>query len=144
MVDPMAQLADVPVAEVLTGTLRIVHASMSMRAAAETMAEDGIGLLVVANPDGRLAGVVSERDLVHVVAAAGDVDGDRVADRMADDVVTIDRDADVATAARTMARADIRHLVVVDSEGSPIGVVSVRDVLRSLVDGSAHTEQLPT
>lgn len=60
-------------ADLLTGSLRIVYPWLSLRSGAEAMTEDGIGLLVVGDRDGDLAGVVSERDLVAAVGDKSDL-----------------------------------------------------------------------
>lgn len=129
-----------PVRALLTGALRTVHPSLALRAAATVMAADGIGLLVVTNNEGGLAGVVSERDLVTSVGSGADIDSDRVDDIMAEDVVTIDADDPVSMAADRMVATDVRHLVVTDPDEGVIGVVSSRDVMRALVVMSASAE----
>ncbi len=121
-----------PVSDLLTGTVRTVHPSMSLRAAARAMAADGIGLLVVENSSGALAGVVSERDLVSALADDADLDGDRLDDVMAQDVVTVDATDTLAVATHRMVEADVRHLVVVDPTEGVVGVISARDVMRAL------------
>lgn len=133
MVSNAPRLSSLSVADLVTGSIRLVYGSLSLHRAAEAMAEDGIGLLVVENADGDLAGVVSERDLVGAVANGMDLDAERVGDLMADEVLTVELDDDVAQAARRMVDADVRHLVVVDDRHRPIGVVSARDVMRTAV-----------
>ncbi len=117
------------VADLVHGTLRVVHPSLTLRRAAEVLAADGIGLLVVENVEGDLAGVVSERDLVAAIAAGGDPGVDRVGDLMSDDVVCVDLDDDLATSVSRMVAAEVRHLVALDDSGTVAGVVSARDVL---------------
>jgi CBS domain-containing protein len=61
--------------------------------------------------------------------------GLRVRDLMSWDVVTVLPDTDAQTASDLMAEGELRHLVVVDSDGDLLGVVSHRDLLRrSLVE----------
>ena len=92
-----------------------VGSTARLREAADTMAADGLGLVVVADANGPL-GVLSER----------------VRDHCAEEIVSVDEDATVADAARMMADAQIRHLAVTRG-GTVVGIVSVRDVLRVLV-----------
>lgn len=127
-------IATMMVSDMLTGTVRTVHPTLNLRAAARAMAADGIGLLVVENAAGALAGVVSERDLVNALADDVDLDADRLQDVMAEDVVTIDANDTVADAAERMVAADVRHLVVVDPTEGVVGVISSRDVMRALAD----------
>lgn len=125
-----------PVSDILTGTVRTVHPALSLRAAARALTADGIGLLVIENSSGALAGVASERDLVHALGNDVDLDADRLHDVMAEDVVTINASDTVAHAADRMVDADVRHLVVVDPAEGVVGVVSSRDIMRAMVDRS--------
>lgn len=120
-----------PVRLLVSPAVATVGPTATLRTAADTMAEDGLGLLVVADADGP-SGVLSEPDLIVAIAEGLDLDEERVRDHCADDVVGVDEDATITEAARAMADAQIRHLTVT-REGAVVGVVSVRDVLRALV-----------
>ena len=126
--DPVRTLVGDPVAT--------IGPSATLREAAETLASDGVGLLVVVDTRGVL-GVLSERDIVNAVAEGADLDDERVRARLADDVVTIDEDASISDAAATMASAEIRHLGVT-RQGDIYGVVSVRDVVNVLLEGATE------
>jgi CBS domain-containing protein len=78
-------------------------------------------------------GVLSERDIVAAVAEDLVLEEERVKDHCNDDIVGVDFDASIEDAARGMSDAQIRHLAVT-RDGQLVGVVSVRDVLRVLVD----------
>jgi CBS domain-containing protein len=109
-----------------------VAPTATLREAAESMMANGLGLLVVVGTNGPV-GVLSERDIVAAVTEELDLAGERVRDHASDEIVSVEHDATVADAARAMADAQIRHLAVT-RDSAVIGVVSVRDVLRSLVD----------
>jgi len=98
--------------------------------AAKLLVQNNIGLLVVteAATDGRLVGVISERDIIRVVASGRGLEVP-VEDVCTKSVVTLHGKSDVAEAARAMNRHGIRHVVVVDDGGRPIGVVSMRDLV---------------
>jgi CBS domain-containing protein len=96
------------------------------------MIADGLGLLVVTDVNGP-TGVLSERDIVAAAAEGLDLELERVRDHGSNEIVSVDDQSTVADAARAMADAQIRHLAVTNG-GVVVGVVSVRDVLRSLVD----------
>lgn len=124
LTDPVSGLVGDPVAT--------IGPTATLRAAAEAMASDSVGLLVVVDTRGVL-GVISERDIVTAVADGADLDDERVRDRIVDDIVTIDEGASVADAAATMAAAEIRHLAV-SRRGDIYGVVSVRDIVNVLLE----------
>jgi CBS domain-containing protein len=121
-----------PIGELMAPTVATILPTATLRQAAEAMIADGLGLLVVADVNGP-TGVVSERDIVAAVSDDLDLELERVRDHGADEIVAVDEEATVADAARAMADAQIRHLAVTRA-GVVVGVVSVRDVLRSLVD----------
>lgn len=81
-----------------------------------------------------LLGLVTERDIRRSVAHGTDPESATVADIMGTDPDTFDPDLDVWDAASWIAESGYRHLPVVDDEGALLGVVSVRDLLKALVD----------
>jgi CBS domain-containing protein len=88
-----------------------------------------IGALPVIDGDGRLAGVISERDVVRALAASpGDVRALKVSELMTRDVVTCTRATTVKDAARLMDKRHIRHLPVMEG-GRVVDMVSQRDVV---------------
>ena len=109
-----------------------VPPSATLRDVAEVMAREEVGAVVVV-VDGRVAGVLSERDVVGAVANGDDVDDVRAEDVMAVDVVSASVEDTVAQAAAAMLAGNIRHLPVVDGD-AVAGVVSIRDVLVAHVD----------
>ncbi len=123
----MALTPDDPVERLLSGPAVSVQAEDSLLRVAETLVEDGIGVVVVRGPDGTI-GVVSERDLVDAVVEGLDLEADRAADVMSVDLVTVAADDPISVAASTMVTGAVRHLPVV-ADGVLVGVVSARDLL---------------
>lgn len=119
-----------PVGSLLSPAVATIEPTATLREAAEEMAADRLGLLVVTNSAG-MVGVISERDVVAALADGADLELERVRDHATDRVVTVDADLSVAEAARLMADAEIRHLAVM-RDGDVAGVVSVRDLLVAL------------
>lgn len=81
-----------------------------------------------------LLGLVTERDLRNAIAGGIDLHSTRVSEMMGVEPDTFDPDLDVWDAATWIAESGYRHLPVVDDEGQLLGVVSLRDLLKSLVD----------
>lgn len=119
------------VADLVAGAVSTIEPTATLREAAEQLAADGLGLLVVVGPRGP-RGVLSERDVVAALAEGGDPDVERVGDRASDQPVEVARTTGLHEAARAMLAAEVRHLVLTD-RGDPTGVVSVRDVLGALL-----------
>ena len=104
-----------------------VSSSDTVRAAAQLMAENDIGFVVVMDND-RLAGVLSERDCVRHVSKAGQSLETPVAQIMVRDVVSVGFQNTFAECLRLMHTHRIRHLPVM--QGSRVmAVISVRDLL---------------
>ena len=103
-----------------------------MLEAARAMEESDLGSLAVVEGM-ELLGLVTERDLRTAVATGADLDG-AVSTVMSDEPDTFDPDLDVWDAASWIAESGYRHLPVVEDDGSLLGVVSIRDLLKALVD----------
>src|SRR4030095_2920711 len=101
--------------------------------AAGMMADDGIGALPVCDADGRLSGVVTDRDLAVKVVAEGRDPGSVRLGELVDngEVVTIGADAPAEEPIRTMKDHAVRRLPVIDGQ-ELIGMVSQADVARSM------------
>lgn len=100
--------------------------------AATAMEGSDLGsLAVVEGMD--LLGLITERDIRRAVANGTDL-GTEVSRVMSDDPDTFDPDLDVWDAATWIAESGYRHLPVVDDDGALLGVVSIRDLLKALVD----------
>lgn len=104
----------------------------SIQEAALAMESSDLGSLAVV--EGReLIGLLTERDIRRAVAAGSEMTNS-VSSLMSTDLDTFDPDLDVWDAAAWISESGYRHLPVVDDLGELLGVVSVRDLLRALVD----------
>jgi CBS domain-containing protein len=80
-----------------------------------------------------LLGLVTERDIRRAVADGTDL-GTAVSVVMSDEPDIFDPDLDVWDAAAWIAESGYRHLPVVGDDGDLLGVVSIRDLLKALVE----------
>jgi len=113
-------------ADLMSSPVRTVEPSVTVAEAARVMTADRIGAVVVLD-DGRLAGILTERD---VLSAMADPDGpaQTVDQWMTADPVVVVSSTDPTDALRTMHERRFRHLPVVD-DGDLAGIVSLRDLL---------------
>jgi CBS domain-containing protein len=102
------------------------------------MAEQNIGFLVVVE-NGRMVGVLSEKDVVRSLAERGNLSV-KVSDICKRDIITLQEDATLEEAAEKMGKHGIRHVVVVNKSGELIGVVSVRDLIQELYASGSKTD----
>jgi CBS domain-containing protein len=102
--------------------------------AAKRMADEGVGALPVCNADGKLVGMVTDRDIVVKVLAEGKDPSSATAGELAGDqeeAVTIGADDPIDEALRTMADHKVRRLPVIDGT-EMVGIVAQADLARAL------------
>ena len=93
-----------------------------------------IGALVVKGLDGNLLGILSERDIVHALAANGAHAREMTAsDLMTRAVRTVTPQTSVTAAMAMMTAGRFRHLPVVD-DGRMVGIISIGDVVKAKID----------
>ena len=94
------------------------------------MRNHGIGCVLVTDAAGKLAGILTERDLLQKVAAEGnDLSRLRVADCMTAAPETSKPGYPLGYGLQRMIVSDIRYLPLIDDSGRPVGIVSSRDII---------------
>ena len=105
--------------------------NVTLSEVASVLSQKRIGAIILVEDDGRLAGIVSERDIVRVIAASGpDVLKQPVKEAMTPKVITVREDITVDEALRLMTEKRFRHLPVVDDSEALVGFVSIGDVVK--------------
>jgi CBS domain-containing protein len=129
------------VREGMTDVVLTIGPGHTLRAAATAMADRDVGAAVVIDPDEPGPGVITERDILHSVAAGEDPDAERVADHLTSNLTFAAPDWSLEQAAVAMVRGRFRHLVVVDG-GELLGILSMRDIVRCWT-GDGATSSMP-
>jgi CBS domain-containing protein len=114
--------------------LLTVEPDARLAEAARRMAQRGVGAVLVLEGE-RLAGILTERDLLKAVAA-GFTDEARVSDWMTRQPETVEPDESTDHAASLMIHGGFRHLPVMEG-GRPVGILSIRDLMRVALQDSA-------
>ena len=130
------------VGEVMHTDVKTADADATFADVAKIMRTNGISSVVVLNGT-KLAGILTERDIVNLVAAGGDPHSVKVAHGMTRrDIETVAPKTDIAAAADHMAMRNIRHLPVVD-KGKVVGIISIRDLTKWAAEELAGGHEMP-
>ena len=102
----------------------------TLQEAARELGERRIGALILTEDDGRIAGILSERDIVRMIGRHGSTCLDhRIADVMTVKVITCSEAATLDELMETMTNGRFRH-VPVEASGRLVGVISIGDVVK--------------
>jgi len=118
------------VKEIMNKDVKLVHRDDTIKTAAERMKEMRIGMVPVVEED-KVAGVVTDRDIVLRAIAEGKDMNTTMSDIMTSDVTTCHDDDEVKKAAEMMKEKQIRRLIVVDKGEKLSGVLSLGDIVSS-------------
>ncbi len=119
--------------DIMSQPVETITADASLKEAAARMFEKRIGSLVVVDEDGRLRGIVTERDILFACAEGWDCESRKVWEVMTENPVAVKPDDSLVDVIRRMRDLNVRHLPVVDDDGRPVGVISARDVLDAVL-----------
>ena len=122
---------DVPVDRLMSTDLTTIERGAAAADAAKRMRDTDVGSILVVEPDGTLAGLITATDFVALVRDNDPKDRTPVEAFMTTDVVTVGRDDTVAELAAPTAHG-YTHLPVTDADGRTIGIVSTTDLTAHL------------
>ena len=123
--------------DVMTTNPETLPESTTVREAAEAMRANDIGDVVVVDDNGKLSGILTDRDIVvRVVAEGRDPRATRIGDIASRDLTAVSPDDPVDRAVQLMRDKAIRRLPAVD-KGKPVGIVSIGDLALDRDPGSA-------
>jgi CBS domain-containing protein len=106
-----------------------ISSTADLATASKLLKKRQIGVLVVLGEDGRLVGILSERDIVHAMAESGDaVQHLPVSQVMTGKVVTCDVNDSISGVMERMTQGKFRHMPILDKDRLA-GIVSNRDLL---------------
>ena len=129
------------VKDIMHGDVKTAAATDTFATVASVLHDNVISSVVILDGE-RPAGIVTERDLVNLVAEGLDPQTTKVGDRMSTNLDTVNSRTDVAEAAEHMARLRIRHLPVVE-DARLVGIVSIRDLTNWAVQELTSGHELP-
>ena len=128
---------------IMTHNVRTIHGDEPIAAAARLLKRDNIGCLPVCDDDGKLQGIVTDRDIaLRCVASGVDPSITKVSDVMTSGVYTLSPTDSVDTAAEVMRKAQVRRLPIC-KQGRVTGILSLGD-LTARCQCTAQTMQTVT
>jgi CBS domain-containing protein len=119
------------VSELPPGRLFSVRPQTKLAEVAREMRQEDIDSVAVMD-DGRLVGIITERDLVRAIADGVDPKQATATVVMSANPATVGTEEDISVVALKMMRLGIRHLPVVDAMGKPVGLLSARNLVAVL------------
>lgn len=119
----------IKVEEVMSKNPLIISDNITISEAAKLMKERGVSTVII-EKDGKPLGIVTDRDFVTKVLAAGlDPRKTGIYEIMSSPVIMIPHDESISAAAKVMSRNKIRKLPVIKN-GSIVGILSENDIVR--------------
>jgi CBS domain-containing protein len=120
------------------GNVVTIEPTADLTAAVKLLAERRIGAVVILGADQRIVGILSERDIVRVLAELGPTALNKpVGQVMTRDVKTCSEDDTIEGLMSRMTMGKFRHMPVVQ-QGKLIGIVSIGDVVKNRVEEIEH------
>ncbi len=110
---------------------------------AKKMFEENISSVAIADDEGAIIGILTERDMMKVIANELPPRGISAMNLMSFPIVTVKRKAPIEEAAKIMATKKLRHLIVEDTYGKDVvGIITITDLVRYLRQKSKKDEEL--
>ncbi|MEM4301444.1 MAG: CBS domain-containing protein [Candidatus Caldarchaeum sp.] len=120
----------VKVSEIMSRRLVTAKGGEKLSDIAEKMIQYKVSSVVVVS-DGKVVGIVTEKDFVKFFALRVDYDS-KISEYMTRDVIVVREDASLNEAKNIMVSNNIRHLPVVDRDNNLVGMITVRDIVESV------------
>lgn len=120
------------VGQVMSARVVSVEPGETVQVAIARMMEEHVGSVAVCEGV-RLAGIFTERDVLRLASEGPNFGQLAVGDVMTTAPLTVSPDVAIADAGQLMSERRIRHLPVVEG-GNLLGMVGIRDVMRTLVE----------
>jgi CBS domain-containing protein len=134
------------VKEIMMGTPYTCRRETNLGEAAELMWKGNCGFLPMTGADGKVCGVITDRDICMALATRNKLAGEVTAGEVSEGRLhACSPEDEIHVALLTMREGKVRRLPVIDSEGKAVGVLSMDDVLlHAEPSGSGKIVELST
>ena len=136
-----ARAARIRCREIMTSNVQTATRDMSLREVATIMRDGDMGAIPVVE-DGKLVGIVTDRDIVVRSVADGKDASSPVAQAMTTEIFSVRPDDFAFEAIRLMGDKQVRRIPVVDDNGALAGIIAMADVALEMEDEREIAETL--
>ena len=139
-------IESVPVSNIMVRDVKTAEENQSINAIAKVMSDNNIGSVVIVKSDDveGLSGIITERDIVRIAAAAAAHNSSLSStlqllarDIMSKPVITINAVSSIQDAIQSMKLNSIRRLPVVNKEGEMVGIITDKDIFRAIINNQS-------
>ena len=138
-------IESVPVSNIMVRDVKTAEENQSINAIAKVMSDNNIGSVVIVKSDDveGLSGIITERDIVRIAAAAAHNSSLSstlqllARDIMSKPVITINAVSSIQDAIQSMKHNSIRRLPVVNKEGEMVGIITDKDIFRAIINNQS-------
>ncbi len=117
---------------IMTTEVITVRRQTSISRVIETLLENNVTGLPVVNDDMTLAGVITEKDVLHLLFGLKD-DSAKVEDFMTKDVVSFEQDEDLIAICECLVQNNFRRVPIV-AKGKLVGIISRKDISKYILE----------
>lgn len=132
-----------PVGEIMSEQLETINFSNTAQESAIKMSDRNVSSLVVLDDNGRAIGIITERDLVRRVCTrevpSNSVNVENV---ISSPVKTVSPEISIDEVADVMVSNKVRHIVIVDNNQKPVGIISATDIVAYVRENSENVAKM--
>lgn len=127
--------------DVMTKNPKVCAPTDIVQQAAQLMKNEDVGPIPIVGDNGKLEGIITDRDIVLKVVAEGrDPKTTKLAEVMTTDLITCTSDGDIEETLDLMEDNQVRRIPVVDASGRLVGIISQADIATRLDDSDKTAE----
>ena len=143
MMDITESLKNISVSSIMTPNVITVNEKQTLREGSKFMYQHNIGGLIVlmdtSNNEtaeiNKPIGIITERDIARLVAFSSNLSTDTaISEVMSKPLITINQNSSIKQVTDLMQQNNIRRLPIVDNKGKLVGIITAKDILRSLME----------
>jgi CBS domain-containing protein len=143
MMDITESIKNITVSSIMTPKVITVNEKQILREGSKFMYQHNIGGIIVLKDTShnetaevdKPIGIITERDIARLVAFSSNLSTDTpISEVMSKPLITINQNSSIKEATDLMQQNNIRRLPVLDNKGKLVGIITAKDILKSMMD----------